>query len=378
MNASASAAPLTLYGVPHSLYTARARSYFIKAGIAYREVAPNDSHYQGEVIAKAGGKLGLPTIECADGTVIRDGAQIIDHFEQASGHSFSPTGPKQRFFSRFFDAIGAEGLLRPAMHYRWNFDAENLDFLTFHFEMLMPPGPKGAEMARGAADRMRGAMRAFGVNDDTIPMVEAVYAEQLAAFNAQFAKHPYLLGGRPCIGDFGLIAPLFGHLGRDPKPLAIMQAKAERVHRWVERMGRQASDIVEFPGADDAYLPDDAIPPTLIDLLRAMAIDFVPETLAAAKTINAWIASQDDLPPGAPCERMLGFCNFEVRGTPVSAIAQPYRFYLLKRAQDEREAMDEATRAELEDMLSEAGVVALMEAKLTREMGFQNNAEVWL
>ncbi|MEM6826768.1 MAG: glutathione S-transferase N-terminal domain-containing protein, partial [Pseudomonadota bacterium] len=136
MNANATSAPITLYGVPHSLYTARARSYFIKAGLAYREVAPNDPHYQSEVIAKAGGKLGLPTIEAADGTVIRDGAQIINHFEEASGHTFSPTGPKQRFFSRLFDAIGAEGLLRPAMHYRWNFDAENLDFLTFHFEML--------------------------------------------------------------------------------------------------------------------------------------------------------------------------------------------------------------------------------------------------
>ncbi|MEM9086818.1 MAG: glutathione S-transferase family protein [Pseudomonadota bacterium] len=378
MNASSSAAPLTLYGVPHSLYTARARSYFIKAGIAYREVAPNDPHYQGEVIAKAGGRLGLPTIECADGTVIRDGAQIIDHFESASGRTFSPTDPKQRFFSRLFDAIGAEGLLRPAMHYRWNFDAQNLDFLTFHFEMLMPPGLKGAEMARGAADRMRGAMRAFGVNDDTIPVVEAVYAEQLAALNAHFAEHPYLLGGRPSIGDFGLIAPLFGHLGRDPKPLAIMQAKAARVHRWVERMGRQASDMVEFPGAEDTYLPDDTIPPTLIGLLKAMAIDFGPETLAAAEAINAWIATQDDLPPGAPCERMLGFCNFEVRGTPVSAIAQPYRFYLLKRAQDERDAMDEATQAELDRMLEEAGASELMNAQLTRAIGFRDNLEIWL
>ena len=117
---------------------------------------------------------------------------------------------------------------------------------------------------------------------------------------------------------------------------------------------------------------------SLIDLLKTMAIDFVPETLAAAETINAWIASQDDLPSGAACERMVGFCNFEVRGTKVSAIAQPYRFYLLKRAQDERAAMDAATLAEIDKILEEAGASELMDAQLTRAIGFKDNLEIWL
>ena len=378
MSQKQTARPATLYGVPHSLYTGRARAYLIKAGLPFHERPPSDPHFQVEVIAKAGGKLGLPTIELHDGRVIRDGAAIIDHFEDESDHTFSPTTPKQRFFSRLFDAIGAEGLLRPAMHYRWNFEAENLDYLIFHFEMLMPPGPKGAAMARKAADRMRAAARAFGVNDDTIPVVEELYAEVMAAMDAHFAATPYLLGGKPCVGDFGLFAPMFGHLGRDPKPLSMMVSQAVRTFRWVERMGRESGDLVEFPGQHEAYLPDDAIPATLIDLLKALAVDFVPETLAAADAINAWIAAQDDLPPGAPCERMAGFCQFEVRGTPVSAMAQPYRFYLLARAQAERAAMDAATREELDGMLEQAGMGALMDATLTRAMGFQDNREVWL
>lgn len=369
---------VTLYGVPHSLYTGRARSYLIKAGIPFRELPPSAPRYQSEVIAKAGGKLGLPTIEFPDGRVIRDGAAIIDHFESLSDHTFSPTTPKQAFFSRLFDAIGAEGLLRPAMHYRWNFEAENLDYLIFHFEMLMPPGPQGAAMARKAADRMRAAARAFGVNDDTAATVEAVYGDALAAMDAHFAAHPYLLGGKPSIGDFGLYAPMFGHLGRDPKPLAMMATQALRAFRWVERMGRETSDLVEFPNHEEDYLADDTIPDTLIALLKAIAVDFVPETLAAADTINAWIAAQEDLPPGAACERMAGFCSFEAAGTPISAMAQPYRFYLLARAQKLREAMDEATRTELDVMLERAGMRAVMDAKLTRDMGFQDNREVWL
>ena len=369
---------LTLYGVPNSLYTGRARSYLIKAGIPYREAPPSDPRFQSEIVAKAGGKLGLPTIELPDGSVIRDGALIIDHFEAASGHAFSPVTPKQRFFSRLFDAIGAEGLLRPAMHYRWNFDEENCAYLLFHFRMLAPPGPEGEEIAAKSAKAMRRATIGFGVTEETVPMIEEVYEEQLAAMEAHFAATPYLFGGRASIGDFGLYAPMFAHLGRDPKPLSMMFDRALATYRWVERMGRSQSDLVEFQNREETYLADDTIPDTLIALLKAMAIDFVPETLAAADAINAWIAAQDDLPPLTPSKRAAGTAIFEVRGTPVSAIAQPYRFTLLKRAQDEYAAMDEADRAEVTAMLEAADMLPVMQAKLTREMGFKDNREVWL
>ncbi len=370
--------PMTLYGVPNSLYTGRARSYFIKAGLPYREVSPADGHYQSHVIAAAGGRLGLPTIELEDGAVIRDGASIIDHFEAQSGHTFSPATPKQRFFSRLFDAIGAEGLLRPAMHYRWNFDEENLAYLEFHFAMLAPPGEQGQQIAKAAAQAMRKAAVAFGVTPETVPMVEEVYTEQLAALDAHFAAYPYLLGGRPCIGDFGLYAPLFAHLGRDPKPLMMMMTDALRLYRWVERMGRETSDIVEFPDRSETYLADDAIPETLVALLKALAIDFAPETLAAADTINAWIADQDELAPSSRCERSVGMTSFEVRGTPVSAIAQPYRFYLLARAQAELKAMNNADREAVGAILKKTGLEEALATTLTREVAIRDNQEVWL
>ena len=139
----------TLYGSALSLYTGRARSYLIKAGIDYCEVIPNTPYFAKNVLPKAGGRQSIPTIELSDGTVIRDGAAIIDHFENASQNGFSPTSPKQRILSLLLDVIGAEGLLRPAMHYRWNFAEENLKFLEFHFESMMPDRPDRKEK-RGA------------------------------------------------------------------------------------------------------------------------------------------------------------------------------------------------------------------------------------
>jgi len=264
------------------------------------------------------------------------------------------------------------------MHFRWNFEDENLNYLLFHFRMLAPPGPEGEEMAAKAATSMRRATVGFGVTDETIPVVEELYEEQLAAINAHFAAYPYLLGGRPCIGDFGLYAPMFAHLGRDPKPLSMMFDRALSAYRWVERMGRETSDVVEFQNREEAYLPEDAIPDTLIDLLKAMAIDFVPETLAAADAINAWLAEHNDLPALTPSKRAVGTASFDLRGTTITAIAQPYRFYLLKRAQDELAAMDESTRAEVNAMLDKAGMTPVMTAKLSREMGLRDNKEVWL
>jgi glutathione S-transferase len=370
--------PATLYGVPHSLYTGRARSYLIKAGIPYRERAPASAHYREVVIPAAGGRQGLPTLELPDGTVIRDGAAIIDHYEAASGHPFSPPMPRQRVLSRLLDVIGAEGLLRPAMHYRWNFPAQNLAFLQYHFRMVFPQGPRQAELADRSADRMRGATRAFGVTEDNHELVESLYGALLDALQAHFVEHPYLLGGRPCIGDFGMIAPLFAHLGRDPAPLALMQARAPAVHRWVERMNRQEPDLCEFGEQEEGWLGDDAVPGTLIEALRVLAEDFVPETLAAAATIQAWIDEQPELPAGTAVERGLGFGRFDVRGTGISALAQPYRFYLLQRVQDECEALGDGDRNDVRALLGSCGMAPVLDAKLSRAIGREHNQEVWL
>ena len=76
---------VTLYGAPLSLYTGRARSYLIKAGIDYRETPPISDHYEDVVLAKAGGRRSMPTVELADGRVIRDSVAIVDHFEAELG-----------------------------------------------------------------------------------------------------------------------------------------------------------------------------------------------------------------------------------------------------------------------------------------------------
>ena len=40
----------------------------------------------------------------------------------------------------------------------------------------------------------------------------------LKDLSAHFDSHPYLLGGKPCVGDFSLAGMTYGHLYRDPVP----------------------------------------------------------------------------------------------------------------------------------------------------------------
>lgn len=362
---------ITLYAAPQSLYSGRARSYLIKAGLAYREQTFNTKHFRDHVLPKAGGRQGLPTIEMEDGTVIRDGAAIIDFFEAKSGHTFSPQTPKQRVLSRLFDVIGAEGLLRPAMHYRWNF-AENLEFLRYYFQALMPPDRVDKTM-----DQMRRGGEAMGVVPETFELIESLYGAVMERLNDHFSAYPYLLGGRPCIGDFGMIAPLYGHLGRDPKPLAMMQRTAPFLFRWVERMNRPEVALFGYPDAEPTYLENDEVPETLVLVLKRLAVDFVPETRAAAATINQWLEGQTELTAGTTAQRAVGFCSFEINGVTINSIAQPYRFFLLTRFQDEVETLDEDDRAGVVALLQASDMSELLDVTLTRSIGRQNNLEVW-
>jgi len=366
---------VTLYAAPVSLYSGKARSYLIKAGIPYRELPPGGTHFRGRVLPRAGGAT-MPTAELPDGGVVRDSTRIIDHFE-AQTPRFAPRTPRQSVVSLLFDVIGSEGLLRPAMHYRWDFPEANEAFIRRHFEMLVPEGPDAGKLAAAGMQRMRMAAVAFGARPEHFAGIESLYESFLELLDAHFATSGYLLGGRPCIGDFGLIAPLYAHLGRDPHPLALMQARAVHVFRWAERMNRPEPDTGEYRGAALDYRADDEIPETLVAVLRHVARDFVPETLAAAESINRWLAGESPA-PGTPIPRAVSErAVFEAAGMSIEAIAQPYRFFLLERVQRAVDGLEGEAREAVRELLSRCDMLGVLEARLDRGVDWDGNREVW-
>jgi glutathione S-transferase len=142
----------------------------------------------------------MPVLESSDGEIIQDSADIIRYFEeQHTAVNPALPAPLLQAVSHLFELFSGEVLLRPAMHYRWNFDNVNLDYLRSEFECLAPQGTDHAtyqQIFEFGSGRMRKAAKSFGVAAHSSSAIEASYLEFLNLLSAHLGECPYLLGDR--------------------------------------------------------------------------------------------------------------------------------------------------------------------------------------
>jgi len=375
-----------LYAMPASLYSAKARSYLRKHGIDHVERAPGDPRFERDVIP-ATGRWIIPVLETPDGTLVQDTVDIIDHLETAvpGRPSAYPDTPTQLVVAHVLEFFGGEGLLRPAMHYRWNFDETNVAFLADDFAGALVLG--GDRQARQgvfdvASGRMRRATSAFGVSPQSIPEIERSYEEFLDRFADVLELSPYLLGGRPTIGDFAFMGPLFAHLARDPYPSLLMKRRAQRVWRWVERMNAPVFDASEYGDYPEELFADDQLPEALMALLSYIAEEFVAEVIAIVGAVDRWLAehpdtTDGDVVGGRPDKRFLGTTTFDWRGQSMTVGVVPYRLYLLQRLQGAFGRATSAEQARIRQLLGGAGLEPLLDVQARRRVERRDNREVW-
>jgi glutathione S-transferase len=80
----------------------------------------------------------------------------------------------------------------------------------------------------------------LGLSDEATPIIEQSTVRLYRILNAHFLEHPYILGGSPSIADFGLMAPIHAHLGRDPSSNSELKLVAPALYRWIETMDRMS------------------------------------------------------------------------------------------------------------------------------------------
>lgn len=376
-----------LWGTPHSLYTGKARSYLIKKQIPFVERVPGDQRFLGEIVPTIGHMV-VPVLETADGQLVQDTSAIIDHLEALYPDPvLVPAGGVQQVIAAVLDAFGSNYLLPLAMHYRWTYRAEQELFLQAEFARAVPPAlPYEHRLAMAGAimQRFNGFLPNLGVTPDVIPAMEESYHELLAVLEAHFRQHPYLLGGRPSLADFGLIAPLYAHLARDPVPAQLMRTVAPSVARWTERMNSPAIADSDYADTSATFPVDDAIPETLEDVLRVAFAHWGPGLAADAAQFDAWLAGLEDAAPGTLVshdgERQVhphvGRVSYAWRGVTIERASQIHSLWHLARAQALAAALPPEQAASLTALLERTGGTAIMATRTARAMSRTENVLV--
>ncbi|MEO1398125.1 MAG: glutathione S-transferase, partial [Pseudomonadota bacterium] len=140
--------------------------------------------------------------------------------------------------------------------------------------------------------------------------------------------------------------PLFAHLYLDPASGELMKAMAPKVARWVERM----RDAEAKPGE---FLPDDAVPDTLLPILRDQFRDFVPVLTSTAAALTEWAADKQS---GEEVPRALGPHAFRIGDVLGNRLIFPFNLWMLQRPLDHYRTLDADARASADAFLNEIGV----------------------
>ncbi len=349
--------------------------------INFVEKTPRSRRFN-KVIRETVGRWIIPVIESPDGEIVQDGSEILDHFESKgySANSLFPSDPRLRVIAHVFELFGGEGLLRPAMHYRWNFDETNLNFIKTAFAELFPDNlcsSQRDELFIKSSGRMRKAAVSFGVTSEVFPTIEKSYQEFLLLLNDHFTKWPFLLGGHPTVGDYGLFNPLYAHLGRDPKPLQLMQTQAPHVFRWIERMNAPEDVNAKYSAiARDELFSNFSLPETLKALLQFVSVEYLQELTAHTRFANEWL-EQNSIESHDPKSRITGFTKFDWRGHTITTAVMPYRFFLLQRVLDTFDSMNDPDKLIVRNLLSEVDLASIIDLRTSCRVVRKNHLEYW-
>lgn len=288
-----------------SPYSAKTRSYLRYKGIPHIDRAPNVVELFGRV-ARTVGRPIMPTLITPEGSLWQDSSEIIDGLEaRFPSPSIHPPGATQRLASYLLELHADEWLPMPALHYRWNVP-ENTEFAYAEFGRSgLPYFPRRLQRAAGrkVAASMRRYLPILGI-DQTHRGIEAFTVELIARLDAHLEAHDYLLGARPCLGDFALFGPLWAHLYRDPGTTPLFDG-APHLRDWMQRMERPPA------GERGDFLPDDQVPESLDPIFRTI---FAEQMAYVSRLVEAIDAYCEAHPDAKRVPRALGDAEYTVGG----------------------------------------------------------------
>ena len=225
-----------IFGAELSPFSVKIRSYFRSKQIPHRWIQ-RDAETAAEYQKYAKIPI-VPLVVTPDGQGLQDSTPIMEAIdERFPNPSAHPTDPVARFVSQLLEEFGDEWGNKWMFHLRW---AREEDRLSAAGRLAVTMAPRGDEDARLAVrekviERMTGRVYFVGSNEVTAPQIEQSFRDSLVLLDAHLARRPYLFGGRPCWGDFGLWGQIY-NAWTDPTGGAWVESLAPNVLTWIHRM----------------------------------------------------------------------------------------------------------------------------------------------
>lgn len=351
--------PYVHYAWHLSYFSGKTRSYLRYKNIPHVERAIDMYTFLVRAPKRTGASV-MPIVVTPEGEWLQDTSRIIDRLEQRFPDApVVPDAPLQRFAAYLLEMWGDEWWLPVAMYTRW-WHPENYPlFLKDAGSGLLPGFPRFLQDRAGAyaAGQMRAHLPGLGLgpqHTEQAKLMDRWTRAALDRLDAHFAQQPFLLGTRPSLGDFGLIGPLYAHLGRDPWSKRELIDPRRHVRAWVDRMMQPQPRSGEFLGAD-------RIPETLEPVLRALLPEMIGLLTATLAETQKIIAA---LEPGRRIPRGAGTIEFPMAEGRYRRAALPYILWMAQRMLGEFRALDAAGQSKVRAWLRGLGGEALLELQI--------------
>jgi glutathione S-transferase len=267
-----------IFGAEMSPYSVKVRSYFRYKAIPHQWILRNAaSQAEYEKFAKM---PIIPLVVTPEGSGIQDSTPIIEKMDKLFPEpSIDPDDPVAHFISALMEEFGDEWGNKWMFHYRWAREVDQISSAGRIARMRGPTVDEEKHVAFSAQVRARMVDRVWfvGSNEVTAPQIEAGFTNMLGLLDGHLATRPYLFGGRPALGDFGLWGQIY-EMWTDPTAGALIGGGAPHLLDWVHRM--------LWPKAEGAFEGWTELAPTLMPILvNQVGRQFWPWTLANERAL---------------------------------------------------------------------------------------------
>jgi glutathione S-transferase len=271
-------APYRIFGAEMSPYSVKVRAYARYKNLPHQWL--NRGGENAAEYAKHAKIQIVPLVVTPDGEAIQDSTPIIERLEREHPEpSIHPKDSALAFLSCLLEELADEWGNKWMFHYRWRREIDQ-KACAMRLALAMNPAMDEATQtgfAEQIRSRMTGRVWFVGSNETTAPFIEETFHAALAQLDAHLKGRAYLFGARPSFADFALWGQIY-NMWTDPTPGAIIEARAQNVLAWIQRMA--------WPKPEGDFETWGALEPTLSPIIRDWAGElFMPWTLANAKAL---------------------------------------------------------------------------------------------